>query len=69
MRYKARHLLLLRKMQAAICPCTVLFSSANTPRPETVWHGGFAGPDAMFPTWDQIGLNPGSYANPKLKEA
>lgn len=69
MRYKARHLLLLRKIQATICPGTVLFSSANTPRPDTVWLGGFAGPDAMFPTWDQISPNPGSYANPGLKEA
>lgn len=44
-------------------------SSANTPSQETVWDGGFAGPDAMFSPWDQISPNPGSYANPRLKEA
>lgn len=31
MRYKARHLLLLRKTQATICPCTILFPVPTHP--------------------------------------
>jgi len=44
-------------------------SSDNTPGQETVWDGGFAGPDEKFSPWDQISPNPGFYANPRLKEA
>lgn len=55
--------------QGKLKPPFVTVSSDNTPSQETDWDGGFAGPDAMFSLWDQISPNPGSYANPRLKEA